>query len=139
TVKFNAPGDTYNVHVMDATGATVQTLTNVAYDASSASKLTLPGGVQVSFSGVPADGDTFKIEPASAPDYVATAGANTGDATIFSPSLSDYSISRPGDVFSIAFTGPDQYEVTVTNAGLGTTETFPPQSFVPGRENTLSL
>lgn len=139
SVEFTSPTE-YTVQVTDATGATVQTITNVAYDPASGSKLTLPGGVQVSFSGAPATGDTFKVEPASAPDYVGTAdAANTGGATIFSPTLSDYSISRPGDVYSIAFTGPDQYEVTVNNTITGTTETFPPQTFVPGRENTLSL
>lgn len=142
TIKFTSP-TTYNVHVMDAAGQAIQTLADQAYDPDTAALLSLPGGVQVKFSGAPGVGDTFKVEPANSPDYVASAaGTNTGtNVSISSPTVADYSKIRAGDIYSIQYLADNKYQVTVTNAGVngGAPEVFDPQDYVPGRENTLTL
>lgn len=102
--------------------------------------LDLGGGVQVKLSGAPEVGDTFVVEPASSPDYIASKVANGVNATIGSPTVADYSKVRAGDVFSIEFTDATTYIVTVNNpTAVPPSETSLPQKYVPGRENTLTL
>lgn len=110
------------------------------YTPGTTASLNLGNGVQANFSGTPVIGDKFAVEPASSSDYAATGTSAT--ASISSPSVSDYSKVRPGDVYKITFTGPDTYTVDVSNAS--TDPVYPPlqltnQKFVPGRENTLDL
>lgn len=141
SVKFSAtvPNE-YTIEINDAAGSATTIVGPNLYDPN-AGTLDLTGGVQVKLSGAPALGDSFVIEPANSPDYVALAdAANTSGATVSSPSVYDYSVTRPGDVFTIEFTAPDKYRVTVDNAAYTpASETFPVQDFVPGRENTLTL
>lgn len=141
TIKFTSP-TTYNVHVMDASGQAVQTLADQAYDPDTAASLSLPGGVQVKFSGAPGVGDTFKVEPANSPDYVASAAStNTGtNVSISSPTVADYSKVRAGDAYSIQYLADNKYQVIVTDKnGVAETITSPDYVYVPGRENTLTL
>lgn len=74
TITFTS-ATTYDVVVTDAAGATVETLSGQAYSPGSAEHLNLPGGVQVAFSGTPANGDTFAVDPIS--------GGNNDNLNVF--------------------------------------------------------
>lgn len=82
TVEFSGSPVQYTIDVLDADGNPVlDGLGNPVvegphlYD-SGTKALQLPGGVQVSFSGQPADGDTFSVKPA--------ADASFDDLSVFS-------------------------------------------------------
>src|SRR5690606_9141111 len=102
-----------------------------------ASSLTMPGGVQVKFSGSPEAGDTFKIEPANAPEYVANGTSTT--ATISSPRIYDHALADSGNTFAITFTAGNTYDVEVRDQSGNVIETATNQPYVPGTENTLNL
>jgi flagellar hook-associated protein 3 FlgL len=140
TIEFSGvDANQYTVTVTAADGTSVTGATQTFSPGSDAT-LDLGGGVQVKLSGAPGLGDTFVVEPASSPDYIASKGVATGVATIGSPTVTDYSKLRSGDAFEIRFITPTSYEVTVTNAtAVPSSETFPPQDYIPGRENTLAL
>lgn len=133
------PGEyLYTVTAKDPAGG-ADTVTTGTYIPGTTASLKLGNGVQANFSGTPAIGDKFVVEPASSSDYAAIkGGANTGGASIGSPSVSDYSKTRPGDVHAITFTGPDEYSVTISNPAYPP-ETLTNQKYVPGRENVLEL
>ncbi|PLC52226.1 flagellar hook-associated protein 3 [Pollutimonas nitritireducens] len=138
-IKFSETiPNSYTVEINDRLGALVGTTTG-SWDPASGTSIGLPLGVQVKFSGSPALGDSFVVEPANTSSHVASP-TTSGDARIGSPVVSDYSITRPGDVYSIAFTDVDEYTVSVTNPNpLYPTITQAGEKFVPGRENTLTL
>src|SRR3546814_6195308 len=71
--------------------------------AESSKSTALQGGVQVEMSGQPAIGDTFTIEPASAPAYSSVPTAATGLA-IGIPRLADPALADPTNTFAIQFT-----------------------------------
>jgi len=54
----------YTITVTEPDGSTTETVAD--YEPGTTS-LSLPGGLQVAFSGSPADGDTFTVEPAASP------------------------------------------------------------------------
>lgn len=135
-IKFSdTVPNSYTVEVSDRMGNPVGTPVTGTWDPESGPSISLPEGVQVKFSGSPALGDGFIVEPANTSPYVATTTSTT--ASIGSPRLVDYSKARPGDVYSIEYLAGDEYQVTVTNGA--DVETFDPQPYTPGRENTLTL
>src|SRR3546814_6278404 len=77
TVTFTSATD-YTVDVSDSAGNAVYSYAGAGYVAGSSKSIALQGGVQVEMSGQPATGDTFTIEPASAPAYTAVPTAATG-------------------------------------------------------------
>src|SRR3546814_20304012 len=77
TVTFTSATD-YTVDVSDSAGNAVYSYAGAGYVAGSSKSIALQGGVQVEMSGQPAIGDTFTIEPASAPAYTAVPTAATG-------------------------------------------------------------
>lgn len=139
-VKFSAADAagnyTYVVTIKDPAGGPDVDMAPQAYIPGTTKSLQLGDGVQANFSGAPAANDSFVIEPASSSDYTATGNSATG--SIGSPSVSDYSKTRPGDTYEIVFNGPDEYTVTVKNPAYPD-EIHANQKFVPGRENTLEL
>ncbi|HWL27928.1 MAG TPA: flagellar hook-associated protein FlgL [Burkholderiaceae bacterium] len=140
TIEFTGPEpEDYSVTVTRPDGSSPPPTTG-KFTPGPEATLDLGGGVQVKLSGVPGVGDTFVVEPASSPDYIATKIASASDATIGSPTVADYSKVRSGDVFTIEFTSATEYIVKVDNASATpTSETFPVQNYTPGRENTLTL
>src|SRR3546814_19878538 len=76
---------------------------SAGYVAGSSKSIALQGGVQVEMSGQPAIGDTFTIEPASAPAYTAVPTAATGLA-IGIPRVADPALADPTNTFAIQFT-----------------------------------
>src|SRR3546814_9718083 len=68
-------------------------------------------------SGQPAIGDTFTIEPASAPAYTAVPTAATGLA-IGIPRVADPALADPTHTFAIQFTSPTAYDVVMSD-GVG--------------------
>ncbi|PLC51910.1 flagellar hook-associated protein 3 [Pollutimonas subterranea] len=139
-IKFSETvPNSYTVEVSDRLGNPVGTPATGTWSPTSGSSINLPGGVEVKFSGSPALGDSFVVEPANTSSHVVTP-VTSGNARISSPVVSDYSITRPGDVYSIAFTDTDEYTVTVTNSNpLYPTITLAGEKFVPGQENTITL
>jgi flagellar hook-associated protein 3 FlgL len=137
-VTFTSP-DRYSVVVKDPLGATVQTVTNQVYNADVSKSLALPGGVQIQFTGQPAINDTFFVEPAHMPDMLASAGVQTGTGSISSPLVSDYSIYNATYSYDIEFTALNEYTVVMKDSANNPVETLTNQTFVPGRENVLSL
>lgn len=74
TITFSSANpNEYTVDVTDPSGAAVLPATTGIYDPATTTALDLPGGVQVKFSGKPAGGDTFKVEP------IASANLNVFD------------------------------------------------------------
>jgi flagellar hook-associated protein 3 FlgL len=142
-ISFTSATD-YEVDVIDPLGIPVPgypvTQSYSAGAAGASTSLSLPGGVQVNFSGAPLNGDTFVVEPANSPAFVAGKGVAVGTASIGSPKLYDYSLVRDATTFEIEFdTPPNTYTVAVKDIGGTLLETKSGQPFTPGRENVLQL
>src|SRR3546814_2086040 len=99
TVTFTSATD-YTVDVSDSAGNAVYSYAGAGYVAGSSKSIALQGGVQVEMSGQPAIGDTFTIEPASAPAYTAVPTAATGLA-IGIPRVADPALADPTNTFAI--------------------------------------
>jgi flagellar hook-associated protein 3 FlgL len=136
-------------YVIDATDAngTLETLeqapgVSFPYDPATASQIEIPGGVLVKFEGAPQTGDTFYVEPATTPDVVASATLQDPASTLSvgSARVTNYSVAHSDYIYAVQFTSDSTYNVTVTSSSDSTfSEPFNNQTFVPGRENTLSL
>ena len=91
----------------------------VAYD-DSTETLALPGGVQVAFSGMPADGDAFSVEPVFVTDPFISAQQSAlgteGTAVLGKPGVTDPAGEYMGKQVDVAFqdnAGTLQYQLTV--------------------------
>lgn len=112
----------YSFQVFDADGNVLSgPTTPVNYSPDNAS-LDLPGGVQVKFSGVPADGDTFRVEPVflSNPHVAAASAGWSGGATLGKPQVTDPAGANVSAELSVVFgaeTAPGSgiYDYTVTD------------------------
>jgi flagellar hook-associated protein 3 FlgL len=138
-ISFTSP-TSYEIKATDAYGV-VTSLGTATYDPASTSQIEIPGGVQVSLQGQPAGGDVFYVEPATTPDFVAAATTDTNNSlTVGAARVVDYSAHNPSYSYKLTFdaTDPTKYTVQVMD-GATPVGTFPDQTFVPGRENTLSL
>jgi len=123
-LSFTEAGDgsmQYSVTVRDAadyilSGPSVP----VAYD-DSTETLALPGGVQVAFSGMPADGDAFSVEPVFVTDpFISaqqSAAGTEGTAVLGKPGVTDPAGEYMGKQVDVAFQevvpGTFQYQLTV--------------------------
>jgi flagellar hook-associated protein 3 FlgL len=125
-LSFTEAGDgsmQYSVTVRDAadyilSGPSVP----VAYD-DSTETLALPGGVQVAFSGMPADGDAFSVEPVFVTDPFISAQQSAlgteGTAVLGKPDVTDPTGEYMGKQVDVAFqdnAGTLQYQLTVDGA-----------------------
>lgn len=141
-ITFMGP-NLYTVAIFDPLGDEVlPAIPPQSYTAGASTSLSLPGGVQVDFSGAPLNGDKFVVEPATSPAFVASKDpAAAGTASIGSPRLYDYSLVGDADTFEITFdTTPLNTYTVVVKDSVGTDiETISAQPFIPGRENVLRL
>lgn len=133
TFNDNAGVMQYTVRALNADGSDAVVDGPHDYDAGTVT-MSLPGGVQVAFSGSPADGDTFTVHPASAPAYMARGVlGNTGDATLGQPVVTDPKGEHVGKPFRIEFaddgSGGLTYSVVVLDASGNPIETSPPENF----------
>jgi len=125
----------YTVRAFHADGSEAEVDGPHNYDEGTVT-LSLPGGVQVAFSGAPSDGDTFTVHPASAPAYVARGAAgNTGGATLGQPVVTDPKGEHIGKPFRIAFaddgSGGVAYTVEVLDGAGNPIDTDGPHAFDP--------
>lgn len=135
TFTDNAGVMEYTVRALNADGSDAAVDGPHVYDAGTVT-MALPGGVQVAFSGAPADGDTFTVNPASAPAYVVRGeAANSGNATLGQPVITDPKGEYVGKPFRIAFaddgSGGVTYSVEVLDAAGNTIDTDGPHNFDP--------
>jgi flagellar hook-associated protein 3 FlgL len=143
-IQFTSPTE-YQITATDALGnaALLEESagdTSFSYDPNSSSLINIPGGVQVKFQGAPATGDTFYVEPATVPDYVATAAAgNSAGVSAGSVLVSDYSVVQPDYTYEVKFTAADKYTLTVSDGSGTQVSQETGLDFIPGRENTLEL
>ncbi|HWK70734.1 MAG TPA: flagellar hook-associated protein FlgL [Burkholderiaceae bacterium] len=139
TITFTSDTD-YTVDVSDSSGAAVYSYTGTGYVAGTTKSIALQGGVQVEFSGQPAAGDTFKIEPASAPAYTATPGVALDPSVIVgTPRVSDSVLADPSNEFTVRFTSPTTYEVDMTDGDGNVTTNISNGAYNPLVSNTLEL
>lgn len=93
----------YTVRAFHADGSVAEADGPHDYDSGTAI-LSLPGGVQVAFSGSPSINDKFTVHPASVPAYVARgADDNMGNATLGLPVITDPKNEHVGNPFRIRF------------------------------------
>ncbi|HBT31469.1 MAG TPA: flagellar hook-associated protein 3 [Pusillimonas sp.] len=122
-LSFTEAGDgsmEYSVTVRDAGGYVLSgPSVPTAYDESTET-LALPGGVQVGFSGMPADGDAFNVEPVFVTDpFISaqqTAAGTEGTAVLGKPGITDPAGEYMGKQVDVAFqdnAGTHQYQLTV--------------------------
>ena len=122
-LSFTEAGDgsmEYSVTVRDAGGYVLSgPSVPTAYDESTET-LALPGGVQVGFSGMPADGDAFNVEPVFVTDpFISaqqTAAGTEGTAVLGKPGITDPAGEYMGKQVDVAFqdnAGTLQYQLTV--------------------------
>ncbi|MAK56726.1 MAG: flagellar hook-associated protein 3 [Pusillimonas sp.] len=121
-LSFTQAGDgsmEYSVTVRDAGDYVLSgPSAPVTYDPETET-LALPGGVQVAFSGVPADGDAFSIEPVFVTDPFISAQQSApgteGTAVLGEPSVTDPAGEYMGKRVDVVFqnTGTPQYQLTV--------------------------
>lgn len=142
TLRFTSES-TYEVDVSDAAGNAIHTYAGSGYVPGEKQTIALQGGVQVEISGRPAAGDTFTVEPISAPAYTATPGSGNVDPNamaIGTPRIVDASLASPGDAFSVRFTSPTAYEVDLVDAqGNVVQAAVSAGSYDPAGGNVLSL
>ncbi|HCP77800.1 MAG: flagellar hook-associated protein 3 [Pusillimonas sp.] len=122
-LSFTEAGDgsmEYSVTVRDAGGYVLSgPSVPTAYDESTET-LALPGGVQVGFSGMPADGDAFSVEPVFVTDpFISaqqSAAGTEGTAVLGKPGITDPTGEYMGKQIDVAFqdnAGTLQYQLTV--------------------------
>ncbi len=139
TITFTSATD-YTVDVSDSSGAAVYSYTGTGYVAGSTKSIALQGGIQVEFSGQPAVGDKFIVEPASAPAYTATPGAALDPSVVVgTPRVSDPSLADPTNKFTVRFTSPTTYEVDMTDGDGNVTANISSGAYDPLVSNTLEL
>lgn len=145
----------YTVSVKDpATGSSVSMPDERVYDPanpvldlSTTNANSSPAGAQqamvkVSFEGIPANGDTFVIEPASSPGYVSSVQAASGSTLKVSSSrIIDFAVAKPGYTYDLEFTSDAKFDVIVRDAygAVDTSQSMTGLDFIPGRENTIDL
>lgn len=140
TVEFNDPPTTYTVTTIDGFSDTPVTVGTGTYTPGETTQLTLPGGVQVKIGGEPHDGDSFIIEPASTPEFVATATVNGSGVAVGSATVTDYAQVNDNYGYRLTFTSDSAYNLEIYDmAAPGTTLETSTGTFVPGEENTISL
>ncbi|HEY9572913.1 MAG TPA: flagellar hook-associated protein FlgL [Pusillimonas sp.] len=137
TVTFTSATD-YTVDVSDSAGNAVYSYAGAGYVAGSSKSIALQGGVQVEMSGQPAIGDTFTIEPASAPAYTAVPTAATGLA-IGIPRVADPALADPTNTFAIQFTSPTAYDVVMTDGDGNVSTVVTGGVYDPLVSNTLTF
>jgi flagellar hook-associated protein 3 FlgL len=143
-IKFTGPA-TYDITATDAFGTSSTIVSGASYNSQDTSQIDIPGGVLVKFQGEPVAGDTFYVEPAVTPDFVASETSGSGSLTIGAAQVVDYSVANANYVYKLEFVADPSdatkftYNVTVTDGSGSTVSTHPGQTFVSGRENTLSL
>ncbi|SHI19142.1 flagellar hook-associated protein FlgL [Pollutimonas bauzanensis] len=128
-ITFTSPTE-YTIEVRNPAGAAVLPAVTGTYTPGTDTSLTLPGGVQVKFSGAPEAGDSFTVDPISLPAYAATAlPGNSNAATMSSPIAVDPALADSGNVFTIKYVeATDSYEVEVKDAGGNVLPTDPSYS-----------
>ena len=158
-IEFSNSSDTppvlqYAIQVKDASGATVSSSAPVDYVSGTVS-LDLGGGVKVDFSGAPAVGDKFSVEPANS-GYAASvqltdpSAANTDPMAAGSATVTDANAQYFGKPFTIEFDATDPTKFTTTfysdsslATPLGTVDgTFTPPggaTDIPGAGVSLSI
>ncbi len=118
-IAFSNSADTppvlqYTIQVKDVSGATVSSSAPVNY-ASGTTTLDLGGGVSVDFSGAPAVGDKFSVEPANA-GYAASVQKADPASTLAAgnSTVTDASAQYFGKPFTIEFDAADPTKFTTT-------------------------
>lgn len=110
----------YSVTVRDAANYILSGPSAPVTYSASTEMLALPGGVQVAFSGMPADGDAFSVEPVFVTDPFVSAqqsvAGTEGTAILGKPGVTDPAGEYMGKQVDVAFqdnAGILQYRLTV--------------------------
>lgn len=144
TVSVTDPADAGNVVTY---GPRTYDPANPLLDLSTFNANASPAGAQqamvkVSFEGIPADGDTFVIEPASSPGYVSSVDPASGSTLkVNSSRITDFAVAKSGYTYDLEFTSDTKFDVIVrdANGAVDTSQSMTGLDFIPGRENTIDL
>ena len=128
----------YSASRLDASGNPVPPASAPQPITDKTTSLNLFDQVQVKFSGTPAAGDTFKVEPSFVKGSYGLDGLIIGSGSsleIGTPAVVDATDDYAGKVIAVAFTAANKYEVTVDGVTTGPFD----YTYDPSIGDTLSL